>query len=78
MQTILGLVAAGLGVALVPACMAKLGRSDVRYLALDRAGAVVETAALWHADNISPALASPLSMLPAPRAGASRGTNTDE
>jgi DNA-binding transcriptional LysR family regulator len=64
MQTILGLVAAGLGVALVPACMAKLSRPDVKYLALDREQTAVETAALWHADNISPALASLLSMLP--------------
>ena len=38
MQTILGLVAAGLGVALVPHCMSKLHRADVRYLALDSRG----------------------------------------
>ena len=64
MQTILGLVAAGLGVALVPACMANLRRAGLRYLALDAAGSIVETAALWHADNRSPALAALLAELP--------------
>lgn len=67
MQTILGLVAAGLGVALVPACMAKLGRPDVRYRHLDPAGAIVETAAIWRAGNASPALAALLRELPAVR-----------
>jgi DNA-binding transcriptional LysR family regulator len=64
MQTILGLVAAGLGVALVPACMAKLGRPDVRYMPLKPAGATVETAAVWRADNASEALAALLKELP--------------
>ena len=67
MQTILGLVAAGLGVALVPACMAKLGRPDVRYKPLDPAGAMVGTAAVWRADNASPALVALLDELPAVR-----------
>jgi DNA-binding transcriptional LysR family regulator len=67
MQTILGLVAAGLGVALVPACMAKLGRPDVRYRHLDPAGAMVGTAAVWRADNASPALVALLEELPAVR-----------
>jgi DNA-binding transcriptional LysR family regulator len=78
MQTILGLVAAGLGVALVPACMAKLGRPDVKYLALDRRGTVVETSARWRADNISPALGSLLSMMPAPHAHTSRARAISE
>ncbi len=51
MQTILGLVAAGLGVALVPQCMSKLQRPDVRYLALDARGFEVETVALWQSEN---------------------------
>jgi DNA-binding transcriptional LysR family regulator len=35
MQTILGLVAAGLGYAIVPASMSTLARSDVRYLEIE-------------------------------------------
>jgi DNA-binding transcriptional LysR family regulator len=68
MQTILGLVAAGLGVALVPACMANLRRRDVRYLHLAPASASVETVAMWHADNDSPVLAPLLAELPDLRA----------
>jgi DNA-binding transcriptional LysR family regulator len=69
MQTILGLVAAGLGVALVPHCMSKLQRSDVRYLALDARGFEVETVALWHSENRAPALAALIGELPAARQG---------
>ena len=65
MQTILGLVAAGLGVALVPQCMSKLQRPDVRYLALDARGFDVETVALWHSENRAPALAALIAELPA-------------
>ena len=67
MQTILGLVAAGLGVALVPHCMSKLQRPDVRYLALDARGFEVETVALWHSENRAPALAALIAELPAAR-----------
>jgi len=69
MQTILGLVAAGLGVAIVPQCMSKLQRADVRYLALDARGFEVETVALWHAENRAPALAALIAELPAARQG---------
>jgi DNA-binding transcriptional LysR family regulator len=69
MQTILGLVAAGLGVALVPHCMSKLQRPDVRYLALDARGFEVETVALWHSENRAPALAALVAELPAARQG---------
>jgi DNA-binding transcriptional LysR family regulator len=68
MQTILGLVAAGLGVAVVPHCMSKLQRNDVRYLALDSSDFVVETSALWQASNGAPALAALLAELPVLRA----------
>ena len=64
MQTILGLVAAGLGVAIVPHCMSKLQRSDIRYLALESTDFVVETSALWQAGNEAPALAALLAELP--------------
>ena len=69
MQTILGLVAAGLGVAVVPQCMSKLQRPDVRYLALDTRGFEVETVALWHAENRAPALAALIAELPAQSQG---------
>ena len=69
MQTILGLVAAGLGVAVVPQCMSKLQRSDVRYLTLDARGFEVETVALWHSENRAPALAALIAELPAARQG---------
>ena len=69
MQTILGLVAAGLGVAVVPQCMSKLQRPDVRYLALDARGFEVETVALWPSENRAPALAALIAELPAARQG---------
>jgi DNA-binding transcriptional LysR family regulator len=69
MQTILGLVAAGLGVALVPHCMSKLQRPDVRYLALDARGFEVETVALWHSENRAPALTALIAELPVDRQG---------
>jgi len=69
MQTILGLVAAGLGVAVVPQCMSKLQRPDVRYLALDARGFEVETVALWHSENRAPALTALIAELPAARQG---------
>ena len=67
MQTILGLVAAGVGVAVVPACMATLQRPDVRYLHLTPLRNVVETSAVWHAENGSPVLAALLAELPSAR-----------
>lgn len=65
MQTILGLVAAGLGVALVPQCMSKLQRPDVHYIALDARDFEVETVASWHSENRAPALAALIAELPA-------------
>jgi DNA-binding transcriptional LysR family regulator len=64
MQTILGLVAAGLGVALVPACMAMLQRPDVRYRKLSSPRVIVETAAQWQSMNKSAALGALLEELP--------------
>lgn len=69
MQTILGLVAAGLGVAVVPHCMSKLQRPDVRYLTLDARGFEVETVALWHSENRAPALTALIAELPADHQG---------
>jgi len=67
MQTILGLVAAGLGFALVPACMALLRRPGVAYLALDPPGPHIDTVAVWPDGDPPPALAALLRELPATR-----------
>ncbi len=74
MQTILGLVATGLGVALVPACMATLRRPDVRYLRLASPGVTVETSAQWHAQNGSAVLKALLAELPVLRSVQRRTT----
>ena len=58
MQTIVSLVAAGMGVALVPASLQALRRTGVRYRALAEKSPAVETGLAWRSDNDSPALAA--------------------
>lgn len=55
MQTIIGLVAAGMGVALVPESMRSLERNGARYLALQGDVPEVETGFLWRNDDTNPA-----------------------
>ncbi|SCY74454.1 LysR family transcriptional regulator [Rhizobium sp. NFACC06-2] len=55
MQTIIGLVAAGLGIALVPESMRSLERKGARYLVLEGEVPEVETGFLWRNDNTNPA-----------------------
>lgn len=74
MQTILGLVAAGLGIALVPACMANLRRAGVVYARLRRPGDAIETCAAWRRDDASPVLAALLAELPEVAAKPRRAT----
>ena len=57
MQTIVSLVSAGMGVALVPRSLCNLRRTGVVYRALRDAQPVVETGLLWRADDVSPVLA---------------------
>jgi DNA-binding transcriptional LysR family regulator len=57
MQTILGLVAAGLGVALVPASVEHLHRTGVAFRSLRDAPATVQMGALWRTGDASPVLA---------------------
>lgn len=57
MQTIVSLVSAGLGVALVPRSLCNLRRTGVVYRALRDARPVVETGLLWRTDDVSPVLA---------------------
>lgn len=62
-QTIIGLVAGGLGVAFVPACVQQVAREDVVYCRLQDAKVTTELAAVWNAENANPALATLLGSL---------------
>lgn len=56
MQTIVSLVSAGMGVALVPQSLQRLGRSGTRYLRLAEAAPSVETGLIWREGDRSPVL----------------------
>lgn len=56
MQTILSLVSAGMGVAIVPRSMRNLQRRGVRYLALRERTPQIETGLIWRRDDPSPTL----------------------
>ena len=57
MQTIVSLVSAGMGVALVPQSLRHLRRTGVVYRPLLGAGPIVETGLVWRAAEVSPVLA---------------------
>lgn len=57
MQTIVALVAAGLGIAIVPESVADLRRPGVTYRPLESTATPVEVALAWRTDDESPALA---------------------
>jgi DNA-binding transcriptional LysR family regulator len=57
MQTIVSLVSAGMGVALVPQSLQQLARSGTRYLQLAETAPSLETGLIWREDNRSPVLA---------------------
>ena len=63
MQTIVGLVSAGMGLALVPQSVSNLMRPGVEYRALHDATPQVETGLAWRRDNTSPVLAGFLDLL---------------
>lgn len=54
MQTIVGLVAAGMGVALVPASLRRLRPDDVAYVAIREAAPDVELALAWRTGDEAP------------------------
>ncbi|MBD2037025.1 LysR family transcriptional regulator [Leptolyngbya sp. FACHB-321] len=56
MQTIIGLVSANMGVALVPASLQNLQRAGVVYKPLAGATPQVEIAIAWRSDNVTPVL----------------------
>lgn len=70
MQTIIALVSAGMGIALVPASLRHLARTGVRYVDLARDAPVLETGLAWRADDAAPTLARFLAVVAAEAAGA--------
>lgn len=56
MQTIISLVSAGLGIALVPESLRNLRRVGIRYADLSPQPPLIEYGLLWRADLVSPAL----------------------
>ena len=69
MQTIVSLVAAEIGVALVPASIARSLRDGVAYLELEATDARATLAACWRLDTENPAVAAFLDLLPNVRVG---------
>ena len=63
MQTIVGLVSAGMGLALVPQSVSNLMRPGVEYRALAAPTPLVETGLAWRRDNLSPVLHGFLDLL---------------
>ncbi len=56
MQTIISLVSAGMGVALVPASLRNLARTGVRYVDLTGEAPSLETGIVWRRDDLTPTL----------------------
>ncbi|WP_231679211.1 LysR substrate-binding domain-containing protein, partial [Ralstonia solanacearum] len=56
MQTIVSLVSAEMGVALVPASLCNLQRTGVVYLELAEPSPAIETGLVWRRDAVSPVL----------------------
>jgi DNA-binding transcriptional LysR family regulator len=63
MHTIVNLVAAQMGMALVPESVANLQRLGVEYLPLLDASPVLETGLAWRSEHASPVLAAFLALL---------------
>ena len=54
MVSVIGLVASGLGIAIVPSMAQRLHISDVRYIPIKDRHAHMDFAFAWHKDNASP------------------------
>ncbi|MCE3264484.1 MAG: LysR family transcriptional regulator [Pseudoduganella sp.] len=63
MQTIVSLVSAGMGIALVPQSVSNLRRPGVQYLPLVQSTPLVETGLAWRRDNASPVLRGFLELM---------------
>lgn len=57
MQTIISLVSAGMGIALVPASLRNLARAGVRYVDLAGEAPQLETGVVWRSDDTTATLA---------------------
>jgi DNA-binding transcriptional LysR family regulator len=57
MQTIISLVSAGMGIALVPASLRHLARTGVRYVDLQEEAPYLETGIAWRSNDTTPTLA---------------------
>lgn len=64
MQTIMSLVSAGMGVALVPRSLENLGRTGVRCLPLQGTPPAIETGLIWRRDSALPTLSRFITMVP--------------
>ncbi|MET0245261.1 MAG: LysR family transcriptional regulator [Sphingomonas sp.] len=71
MQTIISLVSAGMGMALVPRSLQHLARTGVRYLPLGKDAPVLETGLAWRSGDPSPTLAAFLKTVEEERPGES-------
>lgn len=56
MQTIIGLVSAGMGIAIVPSSLQNLQRVGVVYRTLEEKTPLVETAVVWRQEDMTPIL----------------------
>ncbi len=56
MQTIIGLVSAGMGIAIVPSSLQNLQRNGVVYRSFEEKTPLVETAIIWREEDITPVL----------------------
>ena len=65
MQTIISLVSAGMGIALVPASLRHLARSGVRYLELEGEVPQLESGVIWRRDDRTPTLGNFLKLVDA-------------
>ena len=63
MQTIVSLVSAGMGIALVPQSVSNLRRTGVEYRQLAQTTPLVETGLAWRRDNTSPVLKGFLDLM---------------
>lgn len=63
MQTVVGLVAGGIGVALVPASLRNLARTGVVYRAIRGLSPTVEMGAVWRRDDRNPVVRSFVSVV---------------
>jgi DNA-binding transcriptional LysR family regulator len=63
MQTIVGLVSAGMGIALVPQSVSNLKRPGVEYKPLANKTPLIETGLAWRRDTVSPVLHAFLELL---------------